>query len=515
LLQIGMTFMLGSPLSATCVRAIRWTPLFAATALAGCAVGPDYHRPAIASPAAFIGAPAVAARSAPKSGDQSLWWSRFGDPLLTSLVAEALDGNLDIAQAAARLSQARASLRSADAALLPSASIAGSAAAAHQSLDTPLGRLANATPGFDRDGEQYDLGLGAAWEIDLFGGLRRGQEAVRAEYQASQAGVAATRLSVAAQVADSYIVIRTLQARLAVAQDQSRTQQRLVDIVRLQYQKGVAAELQLRQAEGALAQVQAGIPVLQAGLEAAMNALDVLVGTQPGTHRAALLALAPIPAAPALSDMGTPADLLRRRPDLIVAERRLAASNARVGVAVAEYFPKFSLSGLIGTATTAAGSLFSGSATQAQGALGLRWRLFDFGRVEADINAAKGANAEALAAYRLAVLRASEDVENAFSALLQREAQARTLTGGETALVRAQTASLAAYKGGVVSLIEVLDADRRLLDTRDARVQAQSEATRAAVASYRALGGGWSASMATAKQASGLLAGLSESIARP
>ena len=490
--------MLESSKSAVAVDCLRLAPLLAATALAGCAVGPDYRPPAITSPAAFMGAPAIAARAAPDSGDAAFWWLRFGDPQLTALVREALTANLDVAQAAARVTQARASLRSADASLLPSASISGSAAVAHQSLNTPLGRVASTTPGFDRDGELYDLGVGAAWEIDLFGGLRRGQEAARAEYQASQAGIAAARLSVAAQVADSYIIIRTLQARLEVAQDQSRTQQRLVDIVRLQYQKGVAAELQLRQAEGALAQVQASVPVLQTGLDAAMNALDVLLGAQPGTHRLALSA--PIPAAPALSDMGTPADLLRRRPDLIIAERKLAASNARIGMAISEYFPKFSLSGLIGTTTTAAGSLLSGSATQAQGALGLRWRLFDFGRVEADIAAARGANAEALAAYRLAVLRASEDVENALSALLQREAQSRSLAGGETALVRAQAASLAAYKGGVVSLIEVLDADRRLLDTRDMLVQAKSESARAAVASYRALGGGWASSAPAERQ---------------
>jgi NodT family efflux transporter outer membrane factor (OMF) lipoprotein len=423
------------------------------------------------------------------------WWSGFGDPVLTDLVTRALDQNLDIAQAVARVSQAKASLRAADAALLPSASISASAATAHQSLETPTGRIVSATPGFDRDGQLYDASLGAAWEIDLFGGLRRGSEAARADYQASQAGVAAARLSVAAQVADTYIAIRGLQARLAVAEQQVSTQQRLVDTVRLQYDKGVAAELQLRQAEGALTQVEAGVPALRIGLDAAMNALDVLLGVQPGTYRQTLATVTPIPDAPAIVDTGTPADLLRRRPDLIIAERKLAASNARIGVAVSEYFPKFSLGGLLGSATTVAGNMFTGGANQAQGILGLRWRLFDFGRVDAEIAAAKGANAEALAAYRLAVLRASEDVENAFSALVQRETQEATLARGETALTRAQDASLAAYKGGVVSLIEVLDADRRLLDTRDARVQAQAEAARAAVASYRALGGGWQAAI--------------------
>jgi outer membrane protein TolC len=200
---------------------------------------------------------------------------------------------------------------------------------------------------------------------------------------------------------------------------------------------------------------------------------------------------APIPQAPAISTAGGPAALLRRRPDIIAAERTLAASNARIGVAIAEYYPKFSLSGLVGMATTAAGGLFGGNSIQASGFLGLRWRLFDFGRVDAEIRAAKGRNAEALAAYRLTVLRASQDVENAFSTLVQQEARAAALAKGEASLTRAQQASLAAYRGGVVSLVEVLDADRRLLETRDGEIQARTAATRGAVASFRALGGGW------------------------
>jgi NodT family efflux transporter outer membrane factor (OMF) lipoprotein len=471
--------------------------LLAATMLSGCAVGLDYHRPALSQPATFMGAAAAESRAtAPDAGpgaDMRVWWASFGDPVLTDFVIQALAQNLDIEQATARVAQARASLRAADAALLPSGSVSAQAAVAHQSLETPTGRIAQSLPGFDRDGELYEADIGASWEIDLFGGLRRGQEAARANYQGTQAGVAAARLSVAAQVADSYILIRGLQARIAIANAQVDTQRRLVEIVGLQYAKGVAAELQLRQAEGALSQVEANVPLLATSLDAAMNALDVLLGTQPGTHRNALMRQGDIPAAPAIIATGSPADLLRRRPDLIIAERRLAASNARIGVATAEYFPKLSLGGLIGTATTASGNLLSGNANQAQGFLGLRWRLFDFGRIDAEISAAKGANAEALAAYRLAVLRASEDVENALSSLVKREAQQATLGRGETALARAQSAALAAYKGGVVSLIEVLDADRHLLDTRDARAQARTEAARAAVASFRALGGGWDA----------------------
>jgi NodT family efflux transporter outer membrane factor (OMF) lipoprotein len=476
--------------------------LFAAIALSGCTVGPAYERPQMTQPARFMGATALAERDAPASVATvapDRWWSGFADPMLTQLIDTALDNNLDVAQALARVQQARASLGAASAALLPSGAVAAQATTARQSLQTPVGRLASGAPGFDRNGELYEGNLSAGWEIDLFGGLRRGEQAASADYRGARAGVAAARLAVAAQTADTYIVIRGLQSRIAVSESQIATQRRLVDIVRLQYAKGVAAELQLRQAEGALAQVEASLPALETGLDAAMNALDVLLGRQPGSNRAMLAAAAPIPRAPEIGETGSPADLLRRRPDLIIAESRLAASNARIGVAMAEYFPKISLGGLLGTATTSAGGLLSGGATQAQGFLGLRWRLFDFGRIDAEIAAAKGANAEALAAYRLAVLRASEDVENGLSALVKREAQEAVLARGEAALTRAQSASLAAYKGGVVSLIEVLDADRRLLDTRDARVQARTEAARAAVASFRALGGGWEATSLSAE----------------
>jgi outer membrane protein TolC len=222
-----------------------------------------------------------------------------------------------------------------------------------------------------------------------------------------------------------------------------------------------------------------------------MNALDVLLGAQPGATRAQLAAATPVPRAPAVADAVGPADLIRRRPDLVVAEYRLKASNAAIGSAVSEYYPKFSLTGLVGTASTASGSLFTSPANQAQGVLGLRWRLFDFGRVDAEIKAAKGRNAEVLAAYQQSVLRATADVEDAFSSLVKREDEARILVGGEQSLSKARAASELAYKAGAISLIEVLDADARLLAARDARAQADTEAARAAVRSFRALGGGW------------------------
>jgi NodT family efflux transporter outer membrane factor (OMF) lipoprotein len=466
----------------------------AAALLTGCAVGPAYVAPVSTAPTAFVGGPAVDAMAEPTAQvDLVNWWRSFDDPLLASLVERALAQNLDLQQASARVGQARAALRHASAEMLPSGQISGQASEAYQSLETPQGRIASALPGFEREAQGYELNLGASWEIDLFGGKDAARDAARADWQASEAAAVAARLAVAAQTADTYIAIRSLQGRLEVARGQRDVQQRLVELVALRHRNGLAAEMQLQQAEGSLSQVGAAVPELEQNLDSAMNALDVLLGVQPGTTRPELAAAMPIPAPPAVSSAGGPAELLRRRPDIIAAERALAASNARIGVATAEYYPKFSLSGLLGTATMGLGGLFGGNATQAGGVLGLRWRLFDFGRVDAEIAAARGRNAEALAAYRLTVLRASEDVENAFSALIRQQARAQILAEGGTSLSRARASSFAAYEGGISSLLDVLDADRRLLENRDAEIQSKAAAARAAVASYRALGGGWDA----------------------
>jgi len=458
--------------------------------LAGCAVGPDYHRPDVPLPDRYQSA--MQQRSATRPANFAVWWEGFNDPLLSRLVSDALARNLDIAQASARMTQARAGLGAATAALLPSGNVSGQASRAYQSVETPLGQVLSSTPDYNRYGNAYETNLNAGWEIDLFGGLRRGRQSALADYQASEADVAATRLTVAAQTADIYITLRGLQARLAIADAQVRTRQELLEKVQLLHSKGVAPEYQVRQSEGELAQVQATVPELLTGIDAAMNALDVMLGTPAGTHRTELTSAGTIPQAPLITSTGTPGDLLRRRPDIIVAERHLAASSARIGVAISEYYPKFSLSALLGSATAVSGdNLFSSGASQSAGVLGLRWRLFDFGRINAQIDQAKGQEAEALAAYRLSVLRATEDVENAFSALVNRENQTATLVKGEAALASARQSSFVAFRQGTASLIDVLHNDETLLQISDARAQAQTESARAAVATFRALGGGW------------------------
>ena len=466
--------------------------VLSASLLTSCAVGPDYRRPDTPTNDRYLAQPGMEVDITARSERNVVWWDGFGDPLLSDFVSQALSKNLNLAQAAAQLAQARAQLDSSTAALLPSGNLSAQAARAYQSVETPVGQVLDSTPGYDRFGNSWEADVGASWELDVFGGLRRGKQAALAEYEASEAGVAAARLAVAAQTADTYITIRGLQTRLAIAQQQVKTQQDLLDKVQLLYDRGLAPEYEVRQTHGELAQAQASVPVLRTELDAAMNALDITLGVPPATNRPTLESARAVPHPPQLTSTGTPGDLLRRRPDLIVAERRLAASNARIGMAMSEYYPKFSLSALVGSATAvSSGNLFSNGASQWAGILGLRWRLFDFGRVSAQIEQAKGAEAEALAGYRHSVLRATADVENAFSSLANSEVRAATLSRGEIALASARQSAYLGYQKGAISLIEVLRADEKLLQTSDARAQAQTESARSAVAAYKALGGGW------------------------
>jgi len=459
--------------------------LLATVSLAGCTAGADYVRPEIALTPQFLAAPAIA----PPDAD---WWAGFGDPLLERFVAAALANNTDLAQARARMEQSRAAAKGAGAVLLPSMGATGDATSVSQSRETPVGKVTQIL-GLPRGYSEYAVGTQASWEIDLFGGLRRGREAARAELGAAEAGEGAVRIAVAAETADAYLTLRALQARLAIAASQEGVQARLADLVRQRVGQGIAAERELNRATGALEGVRAALAPLRAGIAAQLNRLDVLTGAPPGANRTLLAAAGPIPRAPTPAGSAAPADLLRRRPDVVAAERRLAAANARIGVALADYYPHLSLSGLLGVASLGTGNLFTGGAVQASGGAGLRWRLFDFGRVDAEVAQARGARAAQLAAWRGSVLAAAEDVETALSRLAEAQAEGEALARQVAALTIARAQAEQAYRGGVTGLIDVLDADRELLAARDRAASVQAEQARAAVAAYRALGGGWAA----------------------
>jgi len=459
--------------------------------LAGCTVGPNYQRPELALTPGFHTPLPATTTGPPWPQDAASWWAGFNDPELCRVVERAGAQNLDLAQAAARLRQSRAMARAAGAAMAPVVDVNGSAAKVKQSLDGPIGMIGRRLPGFERDIDDYTSSVGASWEIDLFGGLRRQRQAARASASAVAADLAALKTAVQADAADAYLDIRAFQARLAVARRQEQVETELVALLNQRVGEGISPERDLHQAEALLEGVRATLVPLNTGLEAELNRLDVLMGAQPGAYRAELLVQSPIPPAPALTQTTTPADLLRRRPDVIAAEERLRAANARIGAAISNYYPKASLSALLGVDSLAASSIFHSDAQQSQFGVGLRWRLFDFGRIDADVAGARGADAEALGAYRLAVLRAAEEVEDSFTRLSDERRRASVLTRQIAALTIARRQAEDAYQGGVLSLVEVRDADRDLLAASDQRIQAEAGAARAAVASFRALGGGW------------------------
>ncbi|MHA6205279.1 efflux transporter outer membrane subunit [Dyella soli] len=460
--------------------------------LAGCTVGPDYVKPDLTHHADYAHQAMLGERDATRAPPAlDAWWAGFDDPELTRIVGRVMAQNLDLAAAMARVDQARAAAREAGAQLAPQGSLDGQVVRQHQSTEGPLGKIGSTLPGYKRAQTLENIGVGASWELDLAGGLHRGAEAANAEAQAAEAAQAGVRVSVAAEAADSYFQVRGAQERIRLAQQQVDTEAKLLDLVQQRLAGGLATSRELAQAQALVLQARATLPPLRISLAQQLNRLDVLMGATPGTYAAELQDSPQTFTVPAITTDGGPDMLLRRRPDVIAAERKLAASNARIGVAVAEYYPKVSLGGLLGFESLHSGSLFSSAAFQPQAVLGLHWRLFDFGRVDAEVAQAKGADAESLAQYRQSMLRATEDVEDAIVNLAELETQHRDLVQEVAAHVQARDAAQDAYKGGAISLIEVLDEDRQLLASRDELARVHADDARAAVATFRALGGGW------------------------
>lgn len=462
-----------------------------AVALAGCNVGPKYRPPSVHLQP-FQTAPSIEARTTTQPApplDQ--WWVGFSDPELTKIIQRALDQNLDLAAALTRVQQARAAAKGEGAKRLPAVYAYGSTTSFSQSLESPFGRVHPIIPGYDRDQNYYDLGVSSSWETDLFGGLRKGAEAATAEAQAAEANRTGTRISIVAEAADAYMQIRGAQARLIFAREQIDTDQHLVDLVHQRKDAGVASDRELAQAEAVLSQAKATVPLLEISLSSQLNRLDVLMGAQPGTYSAELKVVSGIPSVPAIPNASAPMDLLRRRPDVIAAEREVAASNARIGQALAEYYPKLSLTGIVGSEAIAPTHLFEQQGFQPIGVAGLRWRLFDFGRIDAEVKMARGANAEALLKYRSSVLHAAEDVEDSFTTLVESENRHADILREIDELQRVRDRSQESYQAGVIGLTDVLDADRQLLVARDELALTRASEARAAVGCFRALGGGW------------------------
>ena len=464
--------------------------------LAGCAVGrhpvgPNYAKPPMNMAPFHNLSSAKAVTSGLPAPKLDTWWTGFDDPVLMTMVQRALEQNLDLAAALERVTQARAAAARAGAQLLPTVDVEASVTAQRQTGANLFGVIGNGFPGYRRNFREYTIGPAASWEIDLSGGLRRGKAAAGDELQAAEADHVGTRITITAEAADAYVQVREFQARLVVAQQLIDTDAALLKLVEARRRAGAADGREVAQAEALLKDAKTTVPPLRVQLEAQLNRLDVLMGAQPGTYAKELVSPGKIPGVPAIGDTDQPLDVLRRRPDIIAAERRLAASNERIGVAISDYYPKISLSSVLGFDSINAGTIFNGQAFQAIGGGALRWRLFDFGKVKAEIAQARGAYAEALVAYRQTALKATEDIENSTMELAQAQARLEQLEDEVESLTRARDLSQRAYKAGAITLTDVLDADRQLLFARNEVETTRAGAARAAVGTFRALGGGW------------------------
>jgi NodT family efflux transporter outer membrane factor (OMF) lipoprotein len=463
--------------------------LSAALVMAGCVeVGPDYKPPSLNLKPISNTATAPAGAASPFPPDT--WWQGFKDPELSRIVDRVRHQNLDLAAAMARVTQAQAVAQAAGARLLPSGELGFSADAEHQSLRSPIGELASVQPGYRRDEVLYDEGIGASWEVDLFGGLRRGEEAARAEAQAAEASHLGIRVSVTADAVDAYVQIRGTQERLRIAQRQIDVDAHLLSLIQQRNAFGASSDRELDRTKALVDQARAVVPPLQIALQTQLNRLDVLMGAQPGTYASELRIQQPIPAVPTVNVSLQPGQLLRYRPDIVAAERHLAASNARIGMAISDYYPHVSLGALLGFESLGSDDLISAASFQPQLLGGLRWRLFDFGRVDAEVNEAKGAYAEALARYRQTALRATEEVEDALTSQAQYTTQSVDLSAEAVSLQQANASSELAYEAGSVSLTDVLDTEQQLLAAQDEAVSARVNALRSAIFFYRAIGGG-------------------------
>lgn len=433
-------------------------------------------------PAAAITIPdAWRAPTAPvESGvDLARWWQSFDDPLLVDLVGRALAGSPTIAATEARVRAARAALRGSRGALLPS--LGASAEASSRDVS------GSAQPASDT----YQAGFDASWEIDIFGGLRSAAEASRAELGRAEADLADARRSLVAELALNYVDLRSAQQRLAVARSNLGFQDESVQITGWRSQAGLVSTLDVEQAKLLRAQTAASIPQLEASFQSAANRIALLLGATSGEVTPQLETAGTIPTAPEAVAAGLPAELLRRRPDIVAAERSLAAEVARIGVARADLYPALRLSGLLSSTATAVSDVGTSFGRSLVG--GLTAPLFQGGRLRARLEQQRASAAAAEASYRSTVLGAFEEVENAVSALDAARRREEQLAVAEEAALASTALASTRYRAGLIDFQSLLDAQRSLLGTQDGRVAARAARTTAAIQLYKALGGGWPA----------------------
>lgn len=473
----------------------RHTALCAALSMAllasGCAwVGHDYQAPAAKLDASFIGAGAAKLNSEPVASDIATFWRGFNDAELSALVERALQANGDVRIAQARLQESRANRSEIDTQTLPSISLDANA----QRAVSPPSSVFRSTRS-QRTGANFDASFVANWELDFFGVERRAKESASALVGASLASLGAAQTSVAAEVARNYLEVRGLQLRYDVTQAALANQRDSLTIAQARLDAGRGTQLDLERALGLTASTEAALPSLQAAIDLGIYRLATLSAQPPAELRARLATPAPLPGLPvtdlAALPVGTPQQWMARRPDVAAAERQLASATAEIGVTEGDLYPRISVSGLLGLASTKFADLTDGQSRRYSVGAGISWTLLDFGRVRARIKASEARTLQALASYEQTLATALEETEGSFAQFSRNAQRRESLARAERSASEAARLARLRYEAGVTDFLAVLDADRELLSARDALAQADTANATALVAIYRALGGGW------------------------
>ena len=464
----------------------RLTPLALAVLLSGCAVGPDYLRPANWLPAAFKEAPtAVAEAKAENPAIDNRWWTLFNDSTLNELVDQALLGNADLRSAIARVEQADAAAREAGASLFPN--VDAQAAGSNTHLSEKTATWSVNSPEVLR---ARSAGLSLSYELDVWGRVRRSNEAARASLLASQYGRDSIRLSVAGLVAANYLNLRALDAQLAITAESLSSREESAKLVKTRVDAGLVSPLDQYQADGALAALQAQQAELRRSRALLAHQLALLTGKPDLEIAAGQLSAIPLPPQP---PAGLPADLIEARPDVRQAEQQLIAANANIGVAKAAYYPKFSLTGVLGSESKTLSDLFSSGAGTWSAGLSLLMPIFDFGKTGARVDQAKALNQQSLIAWQKTLETAYKEVRDALVSLNElgtaESAQENRAANARKALDLARLRYDAGYSG----YLEVLDAQRSANEAQLAAVATRQARLNAAVELFKALGGGWRA----------------------
>jgi multidrug efflux system outer membrane protein len=460
---------------------LRSTALFAALVLAGCAsVGPDYHAPKEA-PVSLQGVDATHQNN----GDvQARWWKQFGDPTLDALIVRAAQGSPDLKIAVARLNQARAALGTAKSQQIPD-------------IETGVSyqRSRQQQPGFSDQRQTvtaYQAGFDASWELDLFGGIRRSVEAARADAAAGEASLQDAQVTLFAEVARNYFDLRGTQLRIDVARRDIANQQDSLKVIAARVEVGTGAEQDLASAKARLASVEAQLPVLETQASADQFRIAVLLGARPGELDIDLSPATFKPIDVSLA-IGGADEVLQRRPDIRIAERELAAANARIGVAKADYFPHITLGGFIGFLAGRSND-FGGADSRAWSlAPSISWSGLNVQRVRSGVKGAEARADEARANYERTVLAALEDVDNSLVGFNQQRERVEKLVVQATESRRAADLAKIRYDAGRTDYLELLDAERTQLSAEDQLAEAEAAINTRAVQLYKALGGGWQA----------------------